>query len=261
MPKNSNDQPRRSTERRGAKWRASQLLTQANGSEVDPMDPESVRATWARDFSLVKETPECPGLRTPQVGAVHALLGYWTTDPKLPATIVMPTGTGKTDTMVTAMVATRIERLLVVVPSDALRDQLAAKFETLGVLPQLGLVPASAAMPVVGKLSRSQIRRPRFDPLSYRGSRISLSTRHITCQREPGERSGTGFSQSPSYSSRRRPTARTGSTSGAASFTRFHFAKPNDRDISRASGSTPSWNLSIPTWPLQSVRSPPSALT
>lgn len=153
MPNNSDENPYRSTERRGPRWRASQILTPANGSEVDPMNPESVCATWPRDFSLVAETPESPGLRTPQVGAVHALLGYWTTDPKLPATIVMPTGTGKTDTMVTAMVATRIERLLVVVPSDALRDQLAAKFETLGVLPQLGLVPESAAMPVVGKLS------------------------------------------------------------------------------------------------------------
>ncbi|KQR65743.1 hypothetical protein ASF89_00650 [Frigoribacterium sp. Leaf172] len=108
--------------------------------------------TWPTNFPLAEESPDRPGLRTPQVGAVHALIGYWTTDPHVPAIIVMPTGTGKTDTMVTAMVATRTERLLVVVPSDALRDQLAAKFATLGVLPTLDLVPESSAMPVVGKL-------------------------------------------------------------------------------------------------------------
>lgn len=153
MPNSSTEPQRSSTERRGPKWRASQVLTRANGDATETMDPGSVRVTWPRDFPLVEEATETPGLRTPQIGAVHALLGYWTTDPKLPATIVMPAGTGKTDTMVTAMIATRIERLLVVVPSDALRDQLAAKFETLGVLPKLNLLSESVAMPVVGKLS------------------------------------------------------------------------------------------------------------
>lgn len=71
----------------------------------------------------------------------------------MPATVVMPTGTGKTDTMVAALVAARIPRLLVLVPSDALRDQLAWKFERLGVLPTLDLVPADVRYPVVGKLS------------------------------------------------------------------------------------------------------------
>lgn len=64
----------------------------------------------------------------------------------------MPTGTGKTDTMVAAMMAQRIRRLLVLVPSDALRDQLAKKFEVLGVLPLLGVVDDSVERPVVGRL-------------------------------------------------------------------------------------------------------------
>lgn len=64
----------------------------------------------------------------------------------------MPTGTGKTDTMVAALIAQRITRLLVLVPSDALRDQLVGKFERLGVLPELGLVTIAARRPVVGKL-------------------------------------------------------------------------------------------------------------
>lgn len=135
------------------KWRARQLETR-DGIEIKrPMEPAAVVESWPRQFPLLEGSEESRGLRRPQVGALHALLGYWTTDPREPATIVMPTGTGKTDTMVAALVAARIERLLVIVPSDALRDQLAAKFETLGVLSTLGLLPPSVAMPVVGKLS------------------------------------------------------------------------------------------------------------
>ncbi len=70
-----------------------------------------------------------------------------------PATVVMPTGTGKTETMLALLVAARPERLLVLVPSDSLREQVATKFETLGVLQELGIVSASALRPTVGRLS------------------------------------------------------------------------------------------------------------
>ncbi|MGG7509905.1 hypothetical protein [Plantibacter sp. YIM 135249] len=64
----------------------------------------------------------------------------------------MPTGTGKIDTMVAALIAQRIDKLLVLVPSDAFRDRLAAKFEELGVLPKPGLVSDDVMRPVVGRL-------------------------------------------------------------------------------------------------------------
>jgi hypothetical protein len=69
-----------------------------------------------------------------------------------PVTVVMPTGTGKTDTMVGLLVAARVPRLLVIVPSDALRTQISGKFETLGVLQEFGVVAASARPPAVGQL-------------------------------------------------------------------------------------------------------------
>ena len=93
-----------------------------------------------------------PGLRSPQLGAVHAVLGYWTTKRSMAATVVMPTGTGKTETMLALLVAGRLPRLLVLVPSDALREQVAAKFETLGVLQELGIVNNRALRPVVGRV-------------------------------------------------------------------------------------------------------------
>lgn len=53
------------------------------------------------------------------------------------AEMFMPTGTGKTDTMLAAFCHTPV-RTLIVVPSDALRTQIAEKFVTLGILPGIG---------------------------------------------------------------------------------------------------------------------------
>lgn len=64
----------------------------------------------------------------------------------------MPTGTGKTETMLALLTAARLERLLVVVPSDALRTQIADKFLSLGVLQDLGVVSTAARRPVVGEI-------------------------------------------------------------------------------------------------------------
>jgi superfamily II DNA or RNA helicase len=100
-------------------------------------------------------TAQTPGLRSPQLGAVHAVLGYWTTKRTEPATVVMPTGTGKTETMIALLVAARLRRLLVLVPSDALRNQIAGKFETLGVLQELGIVGHRAQRPVVGRIQHA----------------------------------------------------------------------------------------------------------
>ena len=93
-----------------------------------------------------------PGLRRPQIGALHAALAHATRSTE-PATIVMPTGTGKTETMLALNAHQRFERLLVVVPTDALREQIAGKFETFGVLKQQECLAASAAFPLVMRLS------------------------------------------------------------------------------------------------------------
>lgn len=74
--------------------------------------------------------PAVPGLRRPQIGALHAALAHATRSTE-PATIVMPTGTGKTETMLALNARQQFDRLLVVVPTDALREQIAGKFETL----------------------------------------------------------------------------------------------------------------------------------
>lgn len=64
--------------------------------------------------------------------------------------IVLPTGTGKTETMISTMVANKCKKVLVSVPSDSLRTQLANSFKKLGILRKLGVVNEEAKNPIVG---------------------------------------------------------------------------------------------------------------
>jgi len=124
------------------------------GSRAAP-SPAEVLASFRGAFRLGASAPDDgeKGLRRPQRGAVHSVLGYWTSSRVQPATVVLPTGTGKTETMLALLAADRIPKLLVVVPSDALRTQIARKFETFGVLQELGVIANSALRPVVGQIS------------------------------------------------------------------------------------------------------------
>lgn len=119
-----------------------------------PAYPATVCDSLKGKFAFVEasEDGDRPGLWQPQLGAIHATLGYWTTEGTDPATVVMPTGTGKTEAMVGLFAARRPERVLVIVPSDALRKQIAGKFELLGVLQGFGVIDAEAQRPVVGQL-------------------------------------------------------------------------------------------------------------
>jgi len=127
-----------------ASWKLPHVLARSSPAEV--LD------SYRDSITFNEGTGETPGLRSPQLGALHAVLGYWTTKRATPATVVMPTGTGKTETMLALLVAGRLQRLLVLVPSDSLRDQVAGKFETLGVLQELGIVSPGARRPVVGRV-------------------------------------------------------------------------------------------------------------
>lgn len=112
-----------------------------------------IRLTWTGAFIYRDATiaPDGRGLRPPQIGALHATLAHWTLSNE-PVTVVMPTGTGKTETMLALLIAAQPKCMLVVVPSKALRDQTANKFETLGILPAHGLLTAAVRTPIVGIL-------------------------------------------------------------------------------------------------------------
>lgn len=113
--------------------------------------PQTVLASFVDGIGF-RDHAEPHALRRPQIGALHSVIGYWASGVTAPGIVVMPTGTGKTETMLALLVAARPERLLVLVPTAALRDQIAAKFESLGILHTHQIVTPSVMRPVVGKL-------------------------------------------------------------------------------------------------------------
>ncbi|PGH49708.1 DEAD/DEAH box helicase [Streptomyces sp. Ru87] len=113
--------------------------------------PQTVLASFIDGIGF-RDHAEPHALRRPQIGALHSVIGYWASGVTAPGIVVMPTGTGKTETMLALLVAARPERLLVLVPTAALRDQIAAKFESLGILHTHQIVTPGVMRPVVGKL-------------------------------------------------------------------------------------------------------------
>lgn len=115
-------------------------------------DASAVLASLENKFTYKESTTTQDGLRAPQIGALHSVMGYWTTADKSPVTVVMPTGTGKTETMLSLFAAHRPKRLLILVPTDALRKQIGDKFQNYGILKSLGVIDGSVKNPVVGRV-------------------------------------------------------------------------------------------------------------
>lgn len=124
-------------------------LREGEGAHGDvPVSPARVVTSLQGAFTFSEETATSPGLRRPQLGALHAVLAHRSTEETDPITIVMPTATGKTETMLAAFCHAP-RRTLVIVPSDALRTQIARKFATLGVLPTVGALRKDFLCPTV----------------------------------------------------------------------------------------------------------------
>ena len=116
--------------------------------------PADVFKSWRGKFTFLQEDKELdePGLREPQVCAIHAFLSR-RYNLKDRANIVMPTGTGKTETMLGIMIAAQCKKILVTVPHDALRWQIFEKFLTLGCLRKFGIVKDDCKYPFVSIVS------------------------------------------------------------------------------------------------------------
>lgn len=118
--------------------------------------PDDIRRSWQDKFLFREEDPESGtnGLRPPQIGALHAIAAHFAVGQDFePATIVLPTGTGKTETMLALLVYRRPNRALVIAPNSALRSQITEKFLSLGVLPDVGVLPTDTIGPTVAKLT------------------------------------------------------------------------------------------------------------
>lgn len=114
---------------------------------------DEVLNSWTKSFSYLEENEQenQPGLRKPQLGALHAIKSHWTVSNTI-GTVVMPTGTGKTEVMLSLLISHKCKKILVITPTDALRTQIYNKFLTLGILKKNGVVAEEAQYPVVGML-------------------------------------------------------------------------------------------------------------
>ncbi|WP_312218220.1 DEAD/DEAH box helicase family protein [Brevundimonas sp.] len=125
--------------------------------ETYALTPETVLEAWDNkfEFNTENEARGLLGLRTPQIGALHAIAAHFSVGKEFePATVVLPTGTGKTETMLATQIYRQLTRTLVLVPSDTLRGQISKKFLSLGVFPyEAAVVPVEIARPRVAVIT------------------------------------------------------------------------------------------------------------
>jgi len=123
----------------------------------DTLTPSEIANSWLGHFHFVEDIPEINqmGLRKPQLGALHSISSYFSTTQSVePGTIVLPTGTGKTETMLATLVYQRCDKVLVLVPSNVLRDQITNKFISLGYLHELNVIDYMTNFPSVCKITK-----------------------------------------------------------------------------------------------------------
>lgn len=166
------------------------ILPQASKPQIQNLAAASaacqeVLAAWAGAFTFREERRSADevvetGLRPPQVGALFGVLSHWKASSS-PATVVMPTGTGKTETMLALHARERIDRLLVIVPTGALRDQIGDKFIAMGLLKMLGALNPAAPFPVVGLLEHKPRDSAEVDAI-FHSCNVVVTTMAIAGQ-------------------------------------------------------------------------------
>jgi superfamily II DNA or RNA helicase len=167
-----------------------------NAGKIDrAREIRDVIESWFEAFSYVEEDPTNgrKGLRRPQIGAIHAVHAHWTVS-NAPATIVMPTGVGKTETMLSILISAACPKLLVVVPTDALRTQLTEKFLTLGVLKQSGstILDAKAKFPIVCALQHIPLNPAEVDEI-FGSCQVIVATSGIAGKCSPAVKARMAF--------------------------------------------------------------------
>lgn len=140
------------------------------------IDCQSILNSWkSQEFKFIEENVEFEkaGLRIPQIGALYSLLGYLKSDNNKPATIVMPTGTGKTEVILSSIIAGKFEKTLIIVPSDALREQTSDKLIKSGLLRELGLITEEFLNPIVAIIKHGLLEE---DTSSILKSNVIIAT-------------------------------------------------------------------------------------
>ena len=119
---------------------------------------EEIINSWKESYhERVSRNENEIGLRLPQFGALSAIRAHWATS-NSPATIVLPTGTGKSETMYTTIISERITSTLIIVPSNLLREQIFEGARHFGILPKLKMTSEDAIYPTTF-LYKSKVKK------------------------------------------------------------------------------------------------------
>jgi superfamily II DNA or RNA helicase len=95
---------------------------------------------------------QSPGLRLPQLGAIHAVAAHFASRSE-PAIVTMPTGSGKTAVLMAVPFVQRASRALVITPSRLVRGQIVEDFRKLKILKNTTAIPEAVMPPEVREIS------------------------------------------------------------------------------------------------------------
>lgn len=155
-----------------------QLQAPHETSASAPATPDEVLQSWSEGIRFKESSKNnLIGFRPPQIAAIFSLISKWKSGVQ-EATIVLPTGTGKTEVMLATYAHERANKLLVIVPTKSLREQLAQKFLTMGLLPKIGALPEGFLLPNVYKFSSSIKDKLKLQDMVSR-TNVIIATPHI----------------------------------------------------------------------------------
>jgi superfamily II DNA or RNA helicase len=140
---------------------------------------DQIIKSWQEHFNL-RAPALIKSLRPPQIGSVLSIFSHWTLTSST-AMIVLPTGLGKTDTMLATIMAYPLQRTLILVPSDNLRTQISEKLGNLGIFKELNLIDDSVLYPKVLKLTTTPNSKSELLE-AIKNSNIIVATVQLVCE-------------------------------------------------------------------------------
>ncbi|WP_303748444.1 DEAD/DEAH box helicase [Stenotrophomonas pigmentata] len=155
--------------------------------DVDFYRDNVVYRSWADhtlNFAVEGPANEFAGFRKPQRAAAFAVFSHLDSDPEVPGIVVMPTGTGKTDTIFAIIIAGRLRRTLLIVPSDALRTQIGDRLESLQRLRAINAISDDVLSPIVHRIDG---RDAAVDVQAIEASNVTIATPAALAQLDDNE--------------------------------------------------------------------------
>lgn len=156
---------------------------------TNTLELESVISSLVNNINLKQEeidsegATKSEGLRAPQIGGIYAILSNVAIS-REPITVVLPTGTGKSETILGTIVSHKIPRSLIIVPSDGLRNQFFTNCQQWGVLRKINVVSTNALNPIVCKIGSSLKNEVAMENMIL-GSNLIIATASILNKLSP----------------------------------------------------------------------------